>query len=80
MQDDAEMLARSHSQVRRNARRMADLGVDRVRLTASWSLLAPDRESKVRPRFDATDSRQYREETITRLDWAVTEAGPRAWT
>ena len=74
MQDDAEMLARSHSEVRRNARRMADLGVDRVRLTASWSLLAPDRESKVRPRFDATDSRQYREETITRLDWAVTEA------
>ena len=74
MQDDAELLARSHAEVRRNTRQMADLGVDRVRLTASWSLLAPNSSSKVRPRFDATDSRQYREETIQRLDWARTES------
>ena len=74
MQDDAEMLARSYGEVRRNARRMADLGVDRVRLTASWSALAPAASSKVRPRFTATDSRAYREETIKRLDWAVTES------
>lgn len=74
MQDDAELLARPHPEVRRNARRMADLGVDRVRLTASWSLLAPAAASKTRPRFDATDSREYREEAIRRLDSAVTES------
>ena len=50
------------------------LGVDRVRLTASWSAMAPDPESRRRPRFDATDSRQYRREPLARLDRAVRES------
>ena len=41
MQDDAQLLHRSPATLRRNVRRMADIGVDRVRLTASWSSLAP---------------------------------------
>ena len=47
VQDDALMLHRSPAQVQETARRMARLGVDRVRLTASWSALAP------RPRLEA---------------------------
>ncbi len=41
MQDDAQLLHRSPAILRRDVRRMADIGVDRVRLTASWSTLAP---------------------------------------
>lgn len=74
MQDDAQMLARSPTEVRRTARRMASLGVDRVRLTASWSAMAPEPESRRRPRFDATDSRQYRREPLLRLDRAIRES------
>jgi len=73
MQDDAELLFRDPATVRRNVRTMADLGVDRVRLTASWSTLAPATDSPRRPQFDATDSEAYPAEPFTRLDEAVRE-------
>ncbi len=81
MQDDAELLYRDPAEVRRNVRKMADLGVDRVRLTASWSALAPDGDHKRRPRFDATDSLAYPDDGFKRLDHAlreVREAGMQA--
>jgi hypothetical protein len=74
VQDDAQMLHRPPSQVRRAARRLAELGVDRVRLTASWSGLAPRPDSRRRPRFDAGDSRSYPAEAFERLDRAVAES------
>lgn len=73
MQDDAELLHRSPAEVRRSARKMAAIGVDRVRLTASWSQLAPASESQRRPRFDAGDSRAYPPAGFERLDRAVRE-------
>jgi len=73
MQDDAELLYRSPAEVQRSARKMAALGVDRVRLTASWSQLAPASESERRPRFDASDSRAYPPAGFERLDLAVRE-------
>jgi len=73
MQDDAQLLHRSPRQVRRATRRMAAIGVDRVRLTASWSILAPAPESRRRPRFDASSSRAYPEGGFARLDRAVRE-------
>ena len=73
MQDDAELLHRSPAEVRRSARRMAAIGVDRVRLTASWSQLAPDSESERRPRFDGSNSRTYPRAGFERLDRAVRE-------
>ena len=74
LQDDALLLYRSRRQVRRTARRIAAIGADRVRLTASWSALAPDPDSRHRPRFDATNPSRYRREGIRRLDTAVSEA------
>ena len=71
VQDDALMLHRPGSEVQATARRMANLGVDRVRLTASWSTLAPDPNSKRMPDFQATDSDAYPRESFMRLDRAV---------
>ncbi len=74
MQDDAQMLAPLARRGPSNGAQDGGLGVDRVRLTASWSALAPDPESRRKPRFDATDSRQYRREPLLRLDRAVRES------
>ena len=74
IQDDALMLHRPAREVRRTAERMANLGADRVRLTASWGALAPGNELRTKPRFDAADSREYPPEPFARLDRAVKEA------
>ncbi|MGH2837473.1 MAG: hypothetical protein ACRDJY_03890 [Thermoleophilaceae bacterium] len=71
VQDDALMLHRSGAEVQATARRMANLGVERVRLTASWSTLAPSPNSKQMPDFDAGSSDAYPREAFTRLDRAV---------
>jgi hypothetical protein len=71
IQDDAVMLHRSAPQVQAAARRMASLGVDRVRLTAGWSALAPRPEAKRAPRFDARNSDAYPRDAWSRLDRAV---------
>ena len=71
VQDDALMLHQAPAQVRTTARRMANLGVDRVRLTAGWSALAPHPNRRREPRFDARDSDTYPREPWTRLDRAV---------
>ena len=73
IQDDALLLHRPATEVRRTARRMADLGADRVRLTASWGSLAPGTTGRRKPRFDAADSREYPREPFARLDRAVKE-------
>ena len=77
MQDDAALLYRSPAQVRRNLRRMARLGVDRVRITASWRQLAPDRDARRKPAFDATDPGAYDRAALKRLDDAVDGARAR---
>ncbi len=74
IQDDALLLHRPAAEVRRTAQRMANLGADRVRLTASWGALAPGTEDRRKPRFDAADSGEYPREPFARLDRAVKEA------
>ncbi len=77
MQDDAALLYRSPAQVRRALRRMAALGVDRVRITASWRQLAPGRDSRRKPAFDAADPGAYDRVALRRLDDAVDGARAR---
>ena len=72
IQDDAQLLYEPDV-ARRDARKMAALGVDRVRLTASWSALAPGTESGRKPSFDAADSEAYPDPPFERLDNAVRE-------
>ena len=71
MQDDAMMLYRTPAEAQDAARRMAGLGVDRVRLTAGWSKIAPAPESRRRPEFNAADPNAYPHERWARLDRAV---------
>jgi hypothetical protein len=73
LQDDAVLLHRSEQEVRRAAEQISELGADRVRLTASWSGLAPSPQSRTKPGapFDAADTRTYPQEALRRLDRAV---------
>lgn len=78
VQDDRLLLHPPAAEVQATVRRMANLGVDRVRLTAGWSALAPRPESRRMPRFNARDSDAYPREPWLKLDSAVraaTEAG-----
>jgi hypothetical protein len=76
VQDDAQFLHRPPAQVRANVQKLVKLGVTRLRLTASWSSLAPSPHSrKVPPApFDASDSRTYPKGSFTTLDTAIKSA------
>jgi hypothetical protein len=73
IQDDAVLLNRPERDVRQAAQQIKDLGADRVRLTASWSGLAPSPQSRTKPGapFDAADTRTYPQDGLRRLDRAV---------
>src|SRR3954447_14866242 len=71
LQDDAHLLYRTDVEVRSAMVDVRALGVDRVRLTASWSLLAPSPDSAQRPDFDATDPAAYPAANWFYLDRAV---------
>ncbi|HWI09682.1 MAG TPA: hypothetical protein VNT54_19445, partial [Solirubrobacteraceae bacterium] len=59
VQDDAALMHQTDDEVRANMQRLKSLGVDRVRLTAGWSVLAPNADSPTRPDFDASDPNAY---------------------
>ena len=72
VQDDGLMLFRPAAEVPVAAARMKSLGVDRVRITASWSSLTRSPESDSRPEnFDATDPAAYEQPRWQALDTAV---------
>lgn len=77
LQDDAQFLHRPPAQVRASARRMAELGADRLRVTAGWSVISPKPRSRrvPGPPFDASDSASYPRGRWTALDTAVKAAG-----
>ena len=50
---------RPPAQVAASMARLKDLGVDRVRLTANWSVLTRDTEAQQPPAFDAADPAAY---------------------
>ena len=71
VQDDAHLLYRSDADVRDALAEIRALGVTRVRLTAGWSVIAPDADSQQRPSFDAGDPAAYPAANWTNLDRAV---------
>jgi hypothetical protein len=71
VQDDAHLLYRSESEVRAVLEDIRALGVDRVRLTAGWSLIAPSPDSSRRPDFNAADPAAYPAANWVYLDRAV---------
>ena len=76
LQDDAVFLHRPAAQVYQAADQVAALGATRIRLTASWSNIAPAVGSKTVPAapFDASSSGTYPAGSWTGLDTAVKAA------
>ena len=58
-QDDHLLVFKSPSSVAKTMDTLRYLGVDRVRVTVFWNLVAPNPASRNRPRFDATDPAAY---------------------
>jgi hypothetical protein len=58
-QDDYLLVFKSPASVARTMDTLRYLGVDRVRVTVFWNLIAPNPASRDRPRFDATDPAAY---------------------
>jgi hypothetical protein len=79
MQDDAVVLGgRSEASVSEALGQMRALGVDRLRLTASWRSLAPARDATRRPAgLDPSDPAAYDGPALAAIDRAVRLAGPR---
>jgi hypothetical protein len=74
IQDDGFLLHGSPDTVARTMHTLHVLGVDRVRLTASWSSLTRDPSSRRAPAFDAADPASYEQGKWQPLDRAVQAA------
>lgn len=59
LQDDQALIYSSPDQVIATLKNLKNLGVDRVRVSVVWSLIAPQASSSRRPKFDATNPAAY---------------------
>ncbi len=72
LQDDGLLLYRPQAEVEAAVARMRELGVDRVRITASWSSLTRAPEEETKPAgFDAADPGAYEQARWAGLDTAI---------
>jgi hypothetical protein len=83
MQDDATFIyGASDEAVTKAVERAKELGVDRIRLTAGWSVLAPEADEDHRPTFDASDPDAYTRNGWTHYDpighWEALDRAVRA--
>ena len=69
--DDNQLIYASPDQVAHTLSQLASLGVDRVKVSVVWSLVAPDAASSTKPKFDATDPRAYPPGAWDRYDTLV---------
>ena len=75
--DDSELVFAGDTKVETTFATMRSLGVDRVRVSVLWNLVAPDPRSKTRPAFGdggASDPAAYRPGAWDRYDRIVTAA------
>ena len=73
-QDDNHLLYAERPEVRRTLDSLVQLGVDRLRVTLLWKLVAPRPYSRERPLFDAADPDSYPRGSWDRYDTLVREA------
>ncbi len=71
LMDDQVLIYSSPGTVVGAMERLASLGVDRVKVSVVWSLVAPDSSSTQRPNFDATNPSAYPWGAWSRYDWIV---------
>lgn len=80
LQDDALFLHGSEAEIADGLERLRALGIDRLRLTAGWSVIAPQPDATSPPALDASDPGAYPAGNWANLDRAVrmaTAAGVR---
>ncbi len=73
-QDDSGLVYNTPLGVSQTLDSLHALGVNRVRVSVFWALVAPSPKSKVRPSFDATDPNAYPAGAWDRYDRIVTFA------
>lgn len=71
VQDDAVFLHTPPEKIAEALERTKTLGIQRIRVTAGWSVIAPDPDSATRPDFDDTDPAAYPEGNWMNLDRIV---------
>jgi hypothetical protein len=71
LMDDQELIYSAPAQVQQAMDQIAALGVNRIKVSMVWSLVAPDPYSTQRPNFDATDPNAYPQGNWTRYDTLV---------
>lgn len=77
-QDDNELVYVPRGELRENLDTLKSLGVDRLRITVLWKIVAPAPASRERPaRFDASDPSAYPPGAWGRYDAIVEEAAAR---
>lgn len=76
-QDDNRLIYSPPQRVRATLDELAALGVDRLRVTVVWAAVAPDADSRARPRFDAADPAAYPPGAWDRYELVTREARAR---
>jgi hypothetical protein len=71
LMDDDHLIYSSPNQVARTLGQIASLGVDRVKVSLVWSIVAPSARSKRRPHFDAANPAAYPHGAWDRYDMIV---------
>ena len=74
LMDDYAFIYSSAGGVERNLEQVAALGVNTVKVSMVWSLVAPDPNARTKPNFDASDPAAYPAGAWTRYDRLVQEA------
>jgi hypothetical protein len=71
MMDDTQLIYAPPAHVADTLRQIASLGVDRIKVSLVWSLVAPNVTSRQRPAFDATNPAAYPDSAWARYDTVV---------
>lgn len=72
--DDHSLVYGSPAEVGAEITRLKGLGVDRLRITVNWGLVAPDPNSSTRPDFDSIDPDAYPPGAWSRYDTIARDA------
>ena len=71
LQDDAQLIYASPQHMAQTLEQLSSLGVDRVKLSLVWWLVAPNATSTRRPNFNASDPAAYPPGAWDRYDMLV---------
>jgi hypothetical protein len=71
LMDDSQLIYASPAHVTAKMEQIAELGINRVKVSVVWSLVAPNPNSNTKPKFNATDPNAYPASSWQRYDLVV---------